>query len=207
MLKTIRNLRLIISFIGYLVALYMWRIFGIMEEIDISTNNAVLVVVVGSILVFLISIILTYFEKNSNIIYYIFYSIMTIVVVYNSNIKSDLLFFFIVFLIIVIAIFCQYLYIVEQKVENVTYKDADSNELKKCYTKYISFLAAFFAIVFCLTVSGYKLIQVLAARVIMYLYESNTFFSLPAIGGFALIALICIFFLAMFFRTDKEDDI
>ena len=205
MLKLIRNIRLAISYLGYLVALYMLNTFGIIKQIELSTDNAMLVIIVGSVLLFLMTLIVTYFGKNSNYIYYTFYSIMTAAVVFSGNIKSEFLFFEIAGLILMIAIFCQYLYMVEYKVENVLYKNAEPEELKKCYKKYLLILLGFLAAVYGIIVLGYKLIQTLSAILIVYFYKKNTFFSLPAIAGFVAIVLICTFFLAMFFGTGEED--
>lgn len=204
MLKKLRNLRLVLLFLNYLICLYALNIFGFFDGIQIDDIYKTLVIVAVSVLIALSGLILTYFRKNCNIIYSVTYTLMLLpLIVYSIDIKkmySDLLLFCILLAVAMITIFCWYLYIWENKIHKVLEKGASQHEIQKCYSKYLIMYTCFMLIVSSLVVGLYIAIRRVSSEVIMYLYHRDTIFSIPAICGFVGIVLICIFLFVMLYE-------
>ena len=89
MLKKLRNLRLVLLFLNYLICLYALNIFGFFDGIQIDDIYKTLVIVAVSVLIALSGLILTYFRKNCNIIYSVTYTLMLLpLIVYSIDIKK-----------------------------------------------------------------------------------------------------------------------
>ena len=208
MLKRLRNLRLTLLFVNYLICMYALGIFGFFDGMQIEGIYKTLVVVAVSVLIALSGLILTYFGKNCNIIYCVTYILMIVpLFIYNIDLKqaySDYLLFCILLVVIMITIFCWYLYLWEKKIERVLEKGASESDIQKCYSKYLTMYTGFIIIVASCIVGLYAYIQDLSSRFVMYLYYIGAIFSVPAILGLVGIVLVCIFLFVMLY--ERNDD-
>ena len=71
MLKKLRNLRLVLLFVNYLICLYELGVFGFFEGIQIEGVYKTLIIVTVSVLIALSGLILTYFGKDGLVRTYI----------------------------------------------------------------------------------------------------------------------------------------
>ena len=199
MLKKIRNLRLVISFVNYLICLYGLYVFDFFSAVKISSFAKVMIVLVFSFVVLLFGIALTYLKKNSNVLYDGIYTIAFFIIIfdkfYTKRIHSDFTLFAILFIVIFTAIYSHYLNIFEKKIKKIQDKDASEIEIYEVYSKYMKILAIFIFVVSISFILLSLAIYTISSRFVMYLYSIDMIFSIPAVIGLILTSIIGVFVL------------
>ena len=199
LLKKIRNLRMAVSFVNYLICLYGLYVFDLFSDINISSFAKVMMIFIVSTVILLFGLALTYLKKNSNVLYNIIYTVVVFIIIlkktYTVSIDSDNLLYVIVFTIVFIAIFLQYLHIFEKKIYKIQNKDGEEKEIREAYTKYIKILALILGVMLIFLILLSLVIQTISSYFIIYLYNADIIFTIPAIICLILISLVGVFLL------------
>ena len=199
MLNRIRILRLVISFVNYLICLIGLYVFDFFDVIKISSFYKSIIVLVVSLVILFLGIALTYLKKNSNILYDAIYVVTFFIIIfgeyYTNKLHSDKLLFVILFTVAFVAIFSHYLNIFEKKIRKVQEKEGNDREIYEVYSRYIKILAMFMFGVLLSFVLLSLMVYNLSSYLVMRFFSINIVFLIPAMIGLVLLSLIGVFIL------------
>lgn len=199
MLNRVRILRLVVSFVNYLICLIGLYVFDFFDVIKISSFYKLIIVLIVSLVILFLGMALTYLKKNSNILYDAIYVVTFFIIIfgeyYTNKLHSDEALFVILFTVAFVAIFSHYLRIFEKKIRKVQEKDGDDQEICEVYSKYTKILAIFMVGVLLSFVLLSLMVYNLSSYLVMRFFSINIVFLIPAMIALVLLSLIGVFIL------------